>query len=277
MRPLMLILTAALAIDFAAGDEYVWLNVREFPDDLTTTRDAWTAARVEDPGFTSFRCAADDFVLTERTRIDRITHYTVEIQSPIILAGDWYIYEGNGNQPGPLIAAGPDREVLHEPIGHDNQSFGTIYRNVVEPVGLTLPPGRYFLAFRTEIAHNGHKHSTLSTRWLNGDTAAYWNFGVLTDGTVTERWQLLEEFNQIPEQEWAFMIEGQTLGSFEVGDLNCDGAVDALDIEPFLIALFEPGEYGIRFPDCDINLADINGDGAIDALDIEGFLELLFP
>ena len=61
------------------------------------------------------------------------------------------------------------------------------------------------------------------------------------------------------------------------GDLNCDGIVDAFDIEPFLLALFQPDEYSNLYPDCDINLADINGDGAINAFDIEGFLALLFP
>ena len=62
-----------------------------------------------------------------------------------------------------------------------------------------------------------------------------------------------------------------------LGDLNCDGRIDALDIEPFILALFDPDEYPIQFPVCDINLADINGDGSIDALDIEPFLGLLFP
>ena len=40
---------------------------------------------------------------------------------------------------------------------------------------------------------------------------------------------------------------------------------------------FEPDEYAIRYPDCDINNADINGDGTVDAFDIEPFLDLLFP
>ena len=62
-----------------------------------------------------------------------------------------------------------------------------------------------------------------------------------------------------------------------LGDLNCDGVLDAFDIEPFVLALFDPLEYAIQYPDCDINLADINGDGSIDAFDIEPFLDLLFP
>jgi choice-of-anchor B domain-containing protein len=73
-----------------------------------------------------------------------------------------------------------------------------------------------------------------------------------------------------------FILDPSAALRGQMGDVNCDGAVDALDIEPFLVALFEPGEYPIRYPDCDINRADINGDGAIDALDIEPFLNMLF-
>ena len=54
------------------------------------------------------------------------------------------------------------------------------------------------------------------------------------------------------------------------------GAIDAGDIEPFLVALFQPGNYSALYPDCNINTADINQDGSIDALDIEPFLDLLF-
>ncbi len=61
------------------------------------------------------------------------------------------------------------------------------------------------------------------------------------------------------------------------GDLNCDRVVDALDIEPFIVALFEPEAYPDLYPDCNILRADLNGDGFIDALDIEPFIALLFP
>ena len=67
------------------------------------------------------------------------------------------------------------------------------------------------------------------------------------------------------------------VGPIVPGDLNCDGSVDARDIEGFLLALFEPVEYASQYPDCDADLADLNFDGAVDALDIEPFLDLLFP
>ncbi len=60
-----------------------------------------------------------------------------------------------------------------------------------------------------------------------------------------------------------------------VGDLNCDGALDAFDIEPFILALLDPIGYAAAYPDCDRNLADVNGDGAVDAFDIEPFVALL--
>ena len=74
----------------------------------------------------------------------------------------------------------------------------------------------------------------------------------------------------------AYIFDLNTCG-FALGDMNCDGEVNAFDIEAFLLALFDPDEYAIRFPDCDINNGDINGDGNINAFDIEPFLELLFP
>ena len=73
------------------------------------------------------------------------------------------------------------------------------------------------------------------------------------------------------------MAVWQGCAAFELGDVNCDGSINAFDIEPFLVALFDPDHYSEMFPDCDINTADINEDGSIDAFDIEPFLELLFP
>jgi outer membrane protein assembly factor BamB len=63
-----------------------------------------------------------------------------------------------------------------------------------------------------------------------------------------------------------------------VGDLNCDGAIDAFDIEPYLLILFDPETYAAEYPKCDGQTAgDINVDGSVNAFDIEPFLELLFP
>ena len=60
------------------------------------------------------------------------------------------------------------------------------------------------------------------------------------------------------------------------GDLNCDDRVDASDIEPFLMALFDPERYRAEFPNCQLLNGDTDDNGRVDAADIEGFLQLLF-
>jgi hypothetical protein len=63
--------------------------------------------------------------------------------------------------------------------------------------------------------------------------------------------------------------------SYGLGDLNCDGLVNAFDIDPFVLALIDPDAYALAYPDCDYMLADINGDGAVNAFDIDPFVLLL--
>jgi hypothetical protein len=60
-----------------------------------------------------------------------------------------------------------------------------------------------------------------------------------------------------------------------LGDLNCDGAVNVFDIDPFVLALTEPAAYASVYPDCDAMLADVTGDGAINVFDIDPFVSLL--
>jgi hypothetical protein len=67
------------------------------------------------------------------------------------------------------------------------------------------------------------------------------------------------------------------LRRFSTGDCNCDGAIDALDIEAFILALVDPEGYHAQYPECDPALADVDGDGRIDAFDIEPFVERLVP
>jgi hypothetical protein len=59
------------------------------------------------------------------------------------------------------------------------------------------------------------------------------------------------------------------------GDLNCDGAINAFDIDPFVLALTSHTGYAAQFPYCDYMLADCNGDGLVNAFDIDPFVALL--
>jgi hypothetical protein len=60
-----------------------------------------------------------------------------------------------------------------------------------------------------------------------------------------------------------------------LGDMNCDGVVDFGDINPFVLALTNPIEYGVMYPSCDIMHGDINDDGNVDFGDINLFVQLL--
>jgi hypothetical protein len=59
-------------------------------------------------------------------------------------------------------------------------------------------------------------------------------------------------------------------------DVNCDGTVDAFDIDPFVLALTDQAAYEAKYPDCSyLCSADTNGDGKVDAFDIDPFVECL--
>ena len=62
---------------------------------------------------------------------------------------------------------------------------------------------------------------------------------------------------------------------FDAADMNCDGAVDAFDIDPFIIALLNPATYAESFPNCNRDLADMNQDGGVNAFDIDPFIAAL--
>ncbi len=57
-----------------------------------------------------------------------------------------------------------------------------------------------------------------------------------------------------------------------VGDVNCDGAIDFFDIDPFALALTDPAAYEETYPDCDIMRADCDFDGEVDFFDIDAFV-----
>ncbi len=59
------------------------------------------------------------------------------------------------------------------------------------------------------------------------------------------------------------------------GDLNCDGVLNAFDVDPFLLALTDAEAYESSYPDCDAMYADLNADGVVNAFDIDPFVELL--
>ena len=65
------------------------------------------------------------------------------------------------------------------------------------------------------------------------------------------------------------------VASIRRGDLNCDGAINGADIDPFFLALGDPAGYGARFPNCDILNGDMNLDGRVNGADIDPFFVCL--
>jgi hypothetical protein len=66
-----------------------------------------------------------------------------------------------------------------------------------------------------------------------------------------------------------------TLTVWQRGDLNCDGAVDFDDINPFVTALVSRANYEAAFPNCRWLNGDIDGNGTVDFDDINPFVACL--
>lgn len=192
------------------GEGILWSNVSNYPDDLMSTGDGWSATRADDIG--SLRCAADDVSFVTKVRISRMTYYSVQVGNPDILGGDIYIYEWAGGQPGNLVAAFPNLPIDHADSGWFNTVFqSNVYTNTLRPT-IELPAGEYFVAFRTvENRANGAKNGALTTRTAIGDAPAQWNFTVHQDGTVGGAWVSMETFNLVRDQEWSFLLYGDAV------------------------------------------------------------------
>lgn len=62
----------------------------------------------------------------------------------------------------------------------------------------------------------------------------------------------------------------------QLGDLDCDGVISFLDIDPFLLAIFSPHVYQAQYPACTVRNADVNRDGRRDFFDLDSFARLVF-
>ncbi|MCG3128863.1 MAG: hypothetical protein CHACPFDD_03759 [Phycisphaerae bacterium] len=91
----------------------------------------------------------------------------------------------------------------------------------------------------------------------------FWN----TDGDINNHGEVVWKSGETFSADIRFMRR-------LLGDLNCDGFRDGLDIEPFVLAVSDPLAYEAAFSDCDRELADVNRDGSVDGFDVEPFVNL---
>ena len=236
------------------AQEYAWINF-ESTGALEATEFASSAVRMPD----SLRIAADDFLVGEPVRLSEVVFYSVWIDPPVILGGDWYIYQYDEatRSPGALVVGAFDVALETADSGLVSGNFGTIYRNAMA-VDIELEPGRYFLGFRTHVAPGAGKpvNAPLHPEWSNGDATAQWNFSALTSGEVFEAWMPMTDFHPTLK-EWAFELHGTSRTC--LADIDGDGSLTLFDFLEFQ-NLFAGGDPR----------ADFDGDGSLTLFD---FLE----
>ncbi|TWT40388.1 Alpha-amylase precursor [Phycisphaerae bacterium RAS1] len=98
---------------------------------------------------------------------------------------------------------------------------------------------------------------SVSNQWLPGLGGGFGNLG------------LAPNLNAIAGEQYALAP------AILIGDTNCDGSVNVLDINPFTLAISDPPAYAQQYPGCPIQSGDVNGDGDVDVLDINPFAALL--
>ena len=132
--------------------------------------------------------------------------------------------------------------------------------HTVEFDPINLGPGTYWFRARI-IGPENNFWLTAGNGVLNGSECwvDYVDEAGLQTGTA--------QFGVASELTWAVLGEVGGGGcAFELGDVNQDGAVDLLDVAPFVDAL-TMGVY--------ICEGDVNEDGVLDLLDVTPFVELL--
>lgn len=61
------------------------------------------------------------------------------------------------------------------------------------------------------------------------------------------------------------------------GDMNCDGRVDGLDVQGFVLALLDGAAYDAAYPECSALNGDMNDNGSVTLDDIPAFVTTLLP
>jgi probable HAF family extracellular repeat protein len=99
-----------------------------------------------------------------------------------------------------------------------------------------------------------------------------WTLQFISD--INERGQIIA-YGYNTSGGYPLSIDSVLLTPVVEGDLNCDGAVDFGDINPFVLALSSREAYEAANPNCPWLNADINVSGTVDFADINPFVALL--
>ncbi len=124
--------------------------------------------------------------------------------------------------------------------------------------------GNYFLAGQSTPAGSPDPKNNVEQVCLLSPPVGVWT--VTVSATAVN----------VGAQGYAVVVTGAvTEGALVRGDINCDGVIDFMDIDAFVLALSDPAGYAAAYPDCNWLSADCNGDGTVDFADINAFVALL--
>jgi hypothetical protein len=86
--------------------------------------------------------------------------------------------------------------------------------------------------------------------------------------------QLDYNLDGVTDEQDRLVFRTQVCGThvYSPADMDCDGFVDAMDIDPFVLALSNPSGYATAYPNCNWMNADCNADQAVNAFDIDPFV-----
>lgn len=132
----------------------------------------------------------------------------------------------------------------------------------------------------TDNSENQHAVPPPNGDFLAIAAGAYHNLGLKSNGVLVH-WGCADYFlATLPAPNWAFVgLSAGAYGSLGVkahyGDLNCDGAVNFGDINPFITLVSNPAAWKATYPRCHLLNGDCNGNGIVDFEDINSFQHLL--
>lgn len=90
---------------------------------------------------------------------------------------------------------------------------------------------------------------------------------------------ILEHYPNIALSPWTNTdATAQTVIDFsfkKLGDMNCDGAVNGLDVQGFTLAVMNPAGYAAAYPTCSASNGDYNNDSAVTVSDVASFVQAL--
>lgn len=205
-----------------------------------------------------------------------------QIEVSLANGGDW----GRPSAP-PLSSLGFENELDNEILRPRNLAAGDVFGNCRPEIfaGFAVTPAA--------SPFGGSPNGTIQV--------AYWPNSCIGDGTldgVTDDSDALvvldsylycrghpsynadADFNKdgcINASDLVIAIEdrGCVAATSLLADLDCDGRLTFLDVEPFVLALMDPDGYEDTRPGCNVRNGDANRDGVVDFFDVEGFSRVL--